>query len=254
MKLLIQSDDYAISRAVSLGIIHGIKNGVVRNTGIFMNMPYTEECFKWIEPYLDKIGFGIDLNLSTGYTVLSHNEVKGLTHEDGRFFSSSENRKMDNEANNFDHVNYEEAYKEFDAQIQKFIKMVGRKPDYIHNHAYSTKTILKVTQDLVEKYQVPYSKDFSYPAMGWYKFGEGLEGQIKDYGLIDYIINDVNGYLNKEIGLLVTHCGYVDSDIVNLSSFNTCRFKDLEALTSDEVKNWIKDNNIELITYKDIKK
>ena len=38
-----------------------------------------------------------------------------------------------------------------------------------------------------------------------------------------------------------------------LSSFNTCRVKDLEALTSDEVKQWVKDNHIELITFKDIK-
>ena len=44
MKLLVQSDDYGITRAVSRGIIHGIKNGVIRNTGLFANMPWSEEC------------------------------------------------------------------------------------------------------------------------------------------------------------------------------------------------------------------
>ena len=40
--------------------------------------------------------------------------------------------------------------------------------------------------------------------------------------------------------------------LFDLSSFNLCRVKDLEALTSEEVKTWIKENHVELITYKDL--
>lgn len=36
--LLFQSDDYGITNGVSDGILYGIKNGVVRNTGLFVNM------------------------------------------------------------------------------------------------------------------------------------------------------------------------------------------------------------------------
>ena len=35
MKLLIQADDYGITRAVSSGIVFGIHHGLVRNTGIY---------------------------------------------------------------------------------------------------------------------------------------------------------------------------------------------------------------------------
>ena len=66
MKLLVQSDDYAISPAVARGILYGIENGIIRNTGMFMNMPWSVECGKLIMPYLDKIALGIDLNLTTG--------------------------------------------------------------------------------------------------------------------------------------------------------------------------------------------
>ena len=34
MKLLLQSDDYGISRAVARGIVYGIDQGLIRNTGL----------------------------------------------------------------------------------------------------------------------------------------------------------------------------------------------------------------------------
>ena len=41
--LLFQSDDYGITNGVSDGILYGIKNGVVRNTGLFVNMAHSEK-------------------------------------------------------------------------------------------------------------------------------------------------------------------------------------------------------------------
>ena len=64
MKLLVQSDDYGITKAVSLGIIEAIKFGIVRNTGLFANMPWTEEVVGLIKPFLNNIAFGVDLNIS----------------------------------------------------------------------------------------------------------------------------------------------------------------------------------------------
>ena len=62
MKLLIQSDDFGITRAVSQGCIFGIQNGVIKNTGMFTNMPWIEECVFLLKPYINDIAFGIDLN------------------------------------------------------------------------------------------------------------------------------------------------------------------------------------------------
>ena len=260
MKLVVQSDDYGITRAAALGCVHGIRNGIVRNTGFFSNMPWAEEVFEWIRPYLGQIAFGIDLNASTGPSVLPHEQVPTLTHENGMFLGSRENRALDTEENNFDHLadHYDELYAEFDAQIQKFVKITGKLPDYIHNHAYGTKTTEKVTADLVKKYGLPDSttlmnitKADMMASMGWYQMG-GPEKQLTE-DLITYLIEDRGHFLEKEIGYLITHCGYCDADLFALSSFNTCRVKDLEALTSDQVKQWVKDNNIELITFNDIK-
>ncbi len=256
MKLLVQSDDYGITKAAAAGVIEGIRNGIIRNTGLFTNMPWAQECVEWIYPYLDKITFGIDLNASTGSSLLGYDKVPSLCHPDGSFLTSRENRALDTEENDFDHVSYEETYQEFEAQNRRFVELTGRLPDYFHSHAYGTKTTHKVIDDLAAKYHrlhvLPFMASLGapYARMSWVKMGEPTIQVQSD--LKSYILNDEAGFLNKELGYLVTHCGYVDEELMKISSFNLVRMKDLAALTSPEVKQWIKDNNIQLITFKDI--
>ena len=85
MKLLVQSDDYGISKAQAHGCIEGIRNGLIRNTGFFTNMPWAEECAEWIRLYLNQIAFGIDLNITTGKSVLPHPQIPTITIEDNSF-------------------------------------------------------------------------------------------------------------------------------------------------------------------------
>lgn len=259
MKFIVQADDYGMTRAVACGIIHGIKNGIVRNTGLFANMPWANECVEMIRPYLDQIAFGIDLNASTGPSLLGHDRLPNLTHEDGMFLSSKENRALDNEENDFDHVDEQEVYAEFDAQIQRFIELVGKKPDYIHGHAYGTKTTMKVISMLAKKYDVICTFDFNnfdgiYNApMSWYQWGGSPEKQLTQ-DLKGFILSNTKEFLSHDYVYLVTHCGYCDALLFDYSSFNTCRIKDLEALTSQEIKQWIVENDITLCNIKELKK
>lgn len=258
MKLLVQSDDYAITKAVSYGCIEGIKNGIIRNTGVFVNMPWSEECVEWIRPYLDEIAFGIDLNASTGFSILSYEKIPSLIHEDGSFLGSKENRALDTQENNFDHlsVHKDELYSEFKAQIERYIELVGHKPDYIHNHAYGSKTTDEVTLALAREYKILSTKtimnrpEVKFAGMGWYVKG-GPEAQLSE-DPISYILQDKGNILNQDFGYLISHCGYADADLFKLTSFNTNRVKDLECMLSPEVKRWIKDNHIILISINDL--
>ena len=153
-------------------------------------------------------------------------------------------------------MDHDQLYAEFDAQVQKFIELVGKVPDYIHAHAYGTATTEKVRREIAQKYNRPYSKTTAdilignYANMGWYIMGSP-EAQLKE-DLASYIVENRSGFDMDGYGYLITHCGYADAPLFEMSSFNLCRVKDLEALTSDRVKNWIKENNIELITYNDL--
>lgn len=258
MKLLVQSDDYGMTEACALGCIKGIREGIIRNTGLFANMPWAEKCVEWIKKDLDTIAFGIDLNISTGAPILSAQEIPGLVQSNGSFLTSRMHRALDTDENTHDHIDYKEVYKEYEAQIQKFIELVGKKPDYIHGHAYGTKTTRQALIDLARKYDVITSGDIMHlekvnaPRMDWYLNPPTPQNQL-DNDLETYILEDKAGFLNSEIGVLITHCGYVDSTLMELSSYNLLRMNDLKALTSNKVKEFITNHNFELITYKDLK-
>ena len=256
MKLLVQSDDYGITRGTAHGTIRAIQNGPVRNTGLFANMPWAEEVTGWIRPYLECISFGIDLNMVNGPSVLGYSEVPSLCHENGMFLNIRENRQLDNEENGRDHVDSEQLYREFRAQIERYISLVGKEPDYVHPHAYQTKKTESVIRKLAEEYSIPYSMDFAklndavLPSMGWYSFGT-MEQQLNEEPL-NYLLEDRAGYLHHEYGYLITHCGELDSDTLHLP-FNICRLRDLEAMSDPRLKQWIDQNGIELITFRDIR-
>ena len=257
MKLLIQCDDYGITKGQAAGVIEGIKNGLIKNTGFFVNMSWSEEVFKIIQPYLSDIAFGLDLNLSTGSPVSNSKDIPSLVQSNGEFLTSSMHRQLDKENDNNCHVNYEDAYRELKAQIKRYIDLVGDTPDYLHAHAYVGEQITKASIELSKEYNIPYSmqlikeKNIFSPETSWYM--EMRTKAQKDIDVVDYIINDKLDILDKDIVFLITHGGYVDAELYKLSSFNDIRAKDLEMLTSKAVFEWIEINNIELITYHSFK-
>ncbi len=258
MKLLVQSDDYGITPAVSAGIIYAIEHGIVRNTGMFTNMPWAEECAEMIRPYLDRIALGVDLNASTGPSLLGYEKVPALCHENGMFLTSSENRAADVDAPDHDHVNYEQLYAEFDAQIQRYIELFGRLPDYIHGHAYGSPTTERVRRELAEKYDRPYvgtirgRMGVSMYGESWYVSG-GPEAQLKEDPL-GHILSGKCCDVNSDFGYIICHCGFADAKLFRLSSYNICRPMDTEAMCSKEIREWVEKNRIELITFRELER
>ena len=95
--------------------------------------------------------------------------------------------------------------------------------------------------------------DVKCAGMGWYKWG-GPEAQLTE-DPATYLTEDKDGMLTsgKEYGYVICHTGYADAILFELSSFNLCRVKDLEGMCSDNLKKWIADNNIEVISFNDIR-
>lgn len=256
MKLLIQSDDFGITKGVSYGIIEGIKNGLVRNTGLFTNMPSSLEAAKMIADY-PEVCLGIDLNFVAGKPVCDPCLVPSLIKENGYFYDSRERRKLDEACPNHDHMNEQETYLEGKAQIEKFIELTGKKPEYLHGHAYGSPTITRVHERLSKEYGIlmthrTLEQKNVKMAKSWYTVPFSLEQQMQ-LSTKDFLLADKGEILGNDVAAIISHCGYVDAPLFAVSSFTIIRAKDLEAMVSEELKNWIKENDIELITYRDLK-
>ena len=81
MRLIINADDFGLSKSITDGIIEGIKGGYITSTSIMANMEYAEYAVK--EAIKNNINcIGLHINLTIGKPVLKNSN---LTDEDGIF-------------------------------------------------------------------------------------------------------------------------------------------------------------------------
>ena len=88
------------------------------------------------------------------------------------------------------------------------------------------------------------------PGKLWYKRPFPLEEQMHAYAM-DSILADKD-FVKHAYGILIFHCGYIDPDLLEVSTFSVIRVQDLKAVLSPEMKQWIQDNEIEKISYSNL--
>ena len=77
MKLLVQGDDFGFTRAVTFGIVDAIELGILRNTGLFTNMPSAKLAASFM-PKFPQACFGIDFNIVSGPSVADPKNNSGF--------------------------------------------------------------------------------------------------------------------------------------------------------------------------------
>lgn len=166
--------------------------------------------------------------------------------------------------------------------MERCEKVLGRVPDTagdMDERTVFSRAQLRVCEDL----GIPHNfvtKDGRngkiYPLAKWEKckiytanggdaykdlFTDSITEQEKNYDPYRYYSEDRSGLLSRTEFDVVTqswHPGYVDYYMYQLgdqgparNKFTVIRTKDVEALTSERMKGWIRDNRIELVNFKD---
>ena len=160
-KILFQGDDFGFTRGVTLGIVDSIDRGVLRNTGLFANMPSAEFAVSFMKDR-PQACFGIDFNLVAGPCVSDPAEIPHLVDEKGNFIKSgvrTRDPRWQSEEGRAELFPYEEVKKELWAQFNRFIELAGRKPEYLHEHSISSENYRKVIREIAEAEGIPYSTD-----------------------------------------------------------------------------------------------
>lgn len=266
IKLLIQSDDYGITPAVSAGIREGIKNGLIKNTGMFVNMPCSYQAAQDIKDMT--VCLGIDINYVCGSPVSDVSLVPHLVDENGNFLKSTEILKKSKIVSSdklgfihtfeIDPFPYDEVYLEAENQIKRFIEIMGRLPEYINAHSLCTPNTHKAAKELAKKYGIMQSYEFMSHNPSVPKTLDATKG----VSIQDQLNTDVTGILLKQLNELeddktyyfISHCGYMDAELFKESTLTLRRMRDLEALLDKNIKDFINQKNIKLITYKDLEK
>ncbi len=152
------------------------------------------------------------------------------------------------------------------AQFNRFIELTGKKPEYLHEHSISSENYRKVIHELSVAENIPYSTEilaelnmngpshklFLKSAASMKKVFDPMDQLNKD--TVEQFFSIADEMLENGQSSFICHPGYVDSDLLGLTTLSLERAKDAQMMQSEKVAQWIKDNNVELITYRDLKK
>lgn len=263
MKLIVTSDDYGFTYGVTDGILYAAREGILTQTGLFSNMESATYAAERMLKDYPHIALGEDINLVAGYPCADPKLIPSLVRENGMLKSSGMHRQLDKTQP--EHIPYEEAYIETKAQVERFIELAGRKPEYLQGHSYGTKQTTKARIDVAGEYGIPVLSDyltkFNLPSgtqtapwnnpssPDWQQTADPIG--MFERGELTYLTEALR---NDGIAHIHVHAGFMDDPLTRMSTFTLIRTKDLQLITDRRVVDWVKENNVELINIRDLLK
>lgn len=253
MKLIINGDDFGITRGCNLAIIDCFEMGLMTSASLMTNMPYASEAAEWWKNHPER-SIGLHLNLTVGKPLTP--APKTLIKEDGTF-----NKKILHAAP--EEVSKKEIEDECRLQMEKFIELTGRLPEHINSH-HGIEAIpfgAEVLQKLAVEYNLPIRQltHLRHPENFQYETNFEIPLKIvsqsspgEEFGIINaFSQEDLESDRTYE---LVGHPGYVDWDLLQISSLTNGRCIDAKIYRSPALKRWVEENDIELVDYRTLSK
>lgn len=229
MKIIFNADDFGYTKSVTDGIIHACKNGVVKSTTALVNTPYLEYSHQEAKtcPFL---GVGVHLNLTIG-KALTNNLT--LSDDQGNFFYPRELLEKD--------LDLEEVYREFKAQIERFIAVFEKMPSHLDSHhgMHDFKENLSVTMRLAQEYGLPVRRYGNYRFVG---------GFFDDSVTVDALIELIESHAGSDLEIM-THPGACDLELFLSSSYSWQRVREMAVLCDGRLQGYLDDMEIEVTNY-----
>lgn len=237
MKLIVNADDFGITRAVNFGILDCLQNGILTTTTLMCNAPATMHAIELTKKY--DLPIGIHL-VATMFRPLT--DCSSWVKEDGTF---DKQKYMEHG----EVVDVEQLRKEWFAQMEFFIKHVGKKPTHIdsHHHAHLQPHAAQVIQDIADYYQLPVRNIATEYGENVYFYHEFYSPNVS----VDVIADAIK---HGDIVEMMAHPAYVDQKLIEVTSYNMGRLPELDILMGEEAKELITKEGVELINYLDVQK
>lgn len=275
--LIINADDFGLTQGVTRGIIEAANTGVVTSTSVMINeLIYEKITFNKKE--FSRLGIGLHLNLTQGRPILPPVDVTSLVSLDGFFM------KPDRLFARPENIHLAQVEKEWRAQIAAFRAVFGI-PDHLdsHHHVHLYPTLFNIFCQLALEMKIPIRfpveiENLPETQFLPYSFSDGIELHANQWneqrnvlkmvkiGYPDHFMDnffytdkDKPGSIKKIIDSIpegvnemMSHPGYVDDRLLQISTYTTRREEELNELKSKTTRDLLKRSGIDLIKFSDL--
>lgn len=252
--LIINADDFGYSKAVNLGIMESHINGVLTSTTLMANMPGVDHAVSLLKD-MPNLCVGAHLTLTCGKPMLGE-KVSTLIKENEYFF------KLEDVENKVVQMDISEIYEEWKTQIRYLLnKGVNLSHIDSHHHVHTFKEHEEIIKVLSEEFNLPVrncnnvlENKIRFLDLCNYNPIRNMEEKyenvrIECFKAIEEIIKKNIQYENTEA---MCHPAFLDSYLLENSSFNMARIREVDILCDQLMRDLINKYEIKLCNYKNI--
>ncbi len=252
-RILVRADDLGYSRGVNYGIADATRYGIIRSVGVMPNMPEAEMGLRLLEGI--PVCYGQHTNVCVGRPLTDPSLIPSLCRPNGEFRASREYREAFKRGEDF--VDVDEACLEIEAQLKRFIELVGDEPHYFEGHAIASANFFKALELVAERHGLPYlgmSFDFNAPiAFRSSKLYTSMDSMGPLYDPFESLKRAALGdYGEDGCCMFVCHPGYLDAYILATSSLTIPRTQEVAMAMDPATREWLEENDVDVITYDDL--
>ena len=268
--LIVNADDYGLTRGVSRGIREAHRNGIVSSTTAMMNIPGVAEDLALAQTETPRLGLGVHLVLTAGRPALPPERIRTLVSASGDLLSLPDFTLARNQ------LDLEQVRLEWRAQIERFITATGKTPDHLDSHhhtSFFTAGLFRTMLDLAVEYACAIRSPLrslggkGLPAEVEWEFAEFGAPLLAEFsrGTSDVFVADfydegatlpsllaILERLPEGTTELMCHPAYVDDDLFAVSSYVGQRERELGVLTDPALARAIASSGILLRTFGEI--
>jgi len=267
-KIIINADDLGLTEGINRAIIYGFRQGIITRASIMPCAAAFNHAVSMVK-HNKGLSTGIHLTLVGEKPVSALDIISTLINPSGVFYK---NHQIFMQKYFFGQIRLSEIYTELEAQIKKVIS-TGIEITHIdsHQHLHMLPGLFKITIDLAKRFKIKnvriikqnffdirslkglvlqsasslYKKKLSGVNLGFTDnfWGLGKSGLINEADIL-------NLFDKIKIGVteIMCHPGYADEEYLSkYSHWGYDPDEELKALISENVKNKLKNNRIELV-------
>lgn len=244
MKLIINADDFGLTHGVTQAIWDAMVNGAVTSTTMMVNTPGTLEAAN-IARENPELPIGLHINISLGDPLTKCNSLTRNGHFVKPHVLGTDEGYLEDELG-----------REVEAQYERFVELVGRKPTHLDSHLYAHQKFSKVKSAvlrLAEKQDIPVRDmaTMKYPTPvfeGNFKVKPGETG----VDLKHKFIRLVDGLKKADCAELMVHPGWEDEWLLTNSSYNVQRKMEYDVLVDPDIISYLHNEDITLSSFRDL--
>ena len=247
-RILVRADDLGYCEAVNYGIAKAVKEGIIRSVGLMPNMKAAEHGVQLLKG--TPVCYGQHTNICEDYPLTDPALIPSLVQPNGKFKSKTEYRQAKE-----DFVVLEEVILEIEAQLRRFVELVGEEPHYLEGHAVPSANFFKGLEIVAQRHGLHY---LGMNPAGTVRFrntelSSSMDSMKPDYdpfqSLKEAAMRDVgeNGCV-----MMICHPGYVDEYVYQTSYLTRQRAQEVAMCIAPETKQWLEENGVQVVTYDDL--